>query len=87
MKNLKIICFVDDQGPSKLQKSIIEDLKKTYKNIDFRIIDSINDGQDLLKYEIKELPSIIIDFDKDKMKFSGLTQKIFIERAIDKLLK
>ncbi|MCX8178892.1 MAG: thiol reductase thioredoxin [Candidatus Aenigmarchaeota archaeon] len=87
MKNLKIICFVDDQGPSQIQKSIVNDLQKGLKNVEFKIVDVKSDGEDISKYNIKEFPSIIIQSDKDHMKFSGLTQQIFIERAIDKLLK
>ncbi|MBU5690284.1 MAG: thioredoxin domain-containing protein [Candidatus Aenigmatarchaeota archaeon] len=87
MKEIKVLCFIDEQGPSQLQNSIIEEMRKDLKNIDFKIINSKEDGESVKKYNIKEYPSIIIEDGKNQMKFSGLTQQIFLERAIDKLLK
>ncbi len=88
MKGIKILCFLDEEGPSKLQDSIIKELKQEYKNINFSLIDAKNDGELVVKYSIKEYPSIIIESEKGvEARFSGLTQQLFIKRAIDRLIK
>ena len=83
MKNIRVLCFLDDDGPSKLQDFIIKELQKQYKDLDFSIINPKNDGDLVSKYSIKEFPSVIIEEDQVvKNRFSGLTQQIFLERAL-----
>ena len=85
---MKILCFLDDDGVSKIQNSIIKELQKKYKNIEFSIIEGRSNGGLLEKYGIRELPSIIIEDDGAvKARFSGLTQQIFLERALMQLIK
>jgi predicted nucleotide-binding protein len=88
MGSVKILCFFGDDGLSKLQNSIIKELQKQYKNVDFSIVNATNDGELLSKYSVKELPSVIIEEDEAvKARFSGLTQQIFLERALKQLIK
>ena len=88
MGSVKILCFFGDDGLSKLQNSIIKELQKQYKNVDFSIVNATNDGELLSKYFVKELPSVIIEEDEAvKARFSGLTQQIFLERALKQLIK
>jgi len=85
---MKVLCFLDDTGVSEIQVSIIKELQKKYKKIEFSLIDGKNDGELNRKYNIKELPSIIIEDEGIvKARFSGLTQKIFLERALEQLIK
>jgi hypothetical protein len=85
---MKVLCFLDESGVSKIQNSIIKELQKKYKNVEFSIIDGKNDGGFSNKYSIKELPSIIIEDEGIvKARFSGLTQQIFLERALEQLIK
>lgn len=87
MKKVSVICFFDNNGSSTLQNSIIKEIESDFKKIEF--IKIIGSNTELLeKYGIKEIPSIVIEIDgKVKEKFSGLTQELFLRRAIDKLVK
>jgi hypothetical protein len=88
MGSVKVLCFFDDDGLSKLQNSIIKELQKQYKNVDFSIVNVSNDGELVSKYSVKEFPSIIIeDEEAVKARFSGLTQQIFLDRALKQLIK
>ncbi|MBU5688198.1 MAG: thioredoxin family protein [Candidatus Aenigmarchaeota archaeon] len=87
MNKIKVLYFLDNDGPSKLQEEIIKELQKEFKNVIFLKVD-INDSEVLNVYNVKEFPTLIIENDgSPKIKFSGLTQMLFIKRALNELIK
>ncbi|MEM5777775.1 MAG: thioredoxin domain-containing protein [Candidatus Aenigmatarchaeota archaeon] len=87
MSKVKVLYFLDNEGPSKLQEEIIKELQKEFKNVIFLKVD-ISNNNILSVYDIKEFPTLIIENDgSPKIKFSGLTQMLFIKRALNELIK
>jgi len=86
MQKISLLCFLDENGTSKLQDSIIKEIEKDFKKVDFKRINGENEA--MSKYNIKEFPTILIEVDGEvKIRFSGLTQQLFLRRALDKLIK
>lgn len=87
MKKATVICFFDNDGSSTIQNSIIKEIEKDFKNVEFRKIIGKDNGENE-RYGIREFPSIVIEVNGEvKEKFSGLTQQLFLRRALDKLIK
>lgn len=90
MAKLTILCFYDGKsGPSILQDSMIKNLELEFdKRIEFKRINASKDNVLVKKYGITEIPSIVIERnEKVKEKFNGLTQELFLRRAIERFLK
>lgn len=70
------------------QIELIKDLESTYRGrVEFQHL-SANENESLVeKYRIKDYPTIIIECDgMEKERFVGLTQQLFLKRAIDRIL-
>lgn len=90
MSKLTILYFYDDKpGPSTLQDSMIKNLELEFnKRVEFKRINVSKDNVLVKKYGITEIPSIVIERnEKVKEKFNGLTQELFLRRAIERFLK
>lgn len=88
MTKVSVICFLDGDGTSLLQDSVLKEVKRAFrKRVEFIRIDPRENGEIIEKYGLKEFPSIVIKVDnKVKNVFSGLTQELFLRRALDKIL-
>ena len=90
MSKLTIFCFYDgNTGPSLLQESMVKNVEALFKRkVDFIRV-NINNNEELVKkYDIREIPSIVIEKNGRAVeKFNGLTQELFLRRAIEKFLK
>lgn len=87
MKKISVICFFDNNGSSAIQRSIVKEIEGEFNNIEFKTILG-DDGEAVKKYDIKEIPSILIEVDGEiKERFSGFTQQLFLRRALEKLIK
>lgn len=84
-----IYFFSNNSGASKLQNEIMKNLEGSFKKkVEFKRIDVEQDKATTIKYQISEVPSIIIENDGAvKERFSGLTQELFLRRAIERNMK
>lgn len=88
MKITILYFYSDSPGPCRIQNPLIEDLKlKFRRGVEFKKI-NIDENKALTeKYEVDEVPAIIIECEgKETERFNGLTQEIFLKRAIEKTL-
>ncbi|MFH8080304.1 MAG: hypothetical protein QXO84_00255 [Candidatus Aenigmatarchaeota archaeon] len=85
MVNLKILFFTDEDGVSNLQMDILKEIKRKYKYMELLKINK-NEEELVKKYDVKEFPTVIIDSGNGIKRFSGLTQSLFLERAINELI-
>lgn len=71
-----------------VQSSLIDDLESLFKRVEFKKID-INTNKELAEeYGVNDVPTIIIERDGKEMdRFNGLTQELFLKRAIQRALK
>ncbi|MBS3052288.1 MAG: thioredoxin family protein [Candidatus Aenigmarchaeota archaeon] len=82
-----IYFFSNNSGACKIQNELMSNLEKNFKEVNFKRIDVDADNATKIKYQISETPSIVLENDgKVKEKFSGLTQELFLRRAIEKNL-
>ncbi len=88
MSKLNVIYFFsNNSGPCRLQNEFISNLEKFFRDINFKRIDVDADKAMPIKYQINEIPSIVIENNGSiKEKFSGLTQELFLKRAIERML-
>ncbi len=75
-------------GTSDLQISILKELEIIYRRkVEFEYLNAEGNESQVKKYRIRELPTIIIECDnKEKERFVGLTQQLFLKKAIEKIL-
>lgn len=75
-------------GTSDVQISFLKELELTFKRrVEFEYLNAKENESQVLKYKIRELPTIIIECDnKEKERFKGLTQPLFLKKAIKKIL-
>jgi thioredoxin 1 len=71
-----------------MQKPIIEELEKKYKDkVEFRVIDVDENQQLASKYGIHAVPTLIIQKDEVEVKrFMGVTQGNVLALELDKIL-
>lgn len=83
---MKLIYFYEKgPGPCVLQNIIIDNIEKeSGDSLEIQRVTK-EDKELAEKYKIKEIPSIIIENDTGEVaRFSGLTQELFLKRAIEK---
>jgi len=80
--------FISSDGTSDLQVSLLKELENIFKRrVEFQYLNAKENESLVSKYRIKELPTIIIECDnKEKERFVGLTQQLFLKKAIKKVL-
>ncbi len=80
--------FILNDGTSNIQVSLLKDLENRFRGrVEFEYLNA-NDNEGLVsKYKIKTYPTIIIECDgREKERFTGLTQQLFLKKALDKVL-
>ena len=76
-------------GPCDMQDRIMEELKKKYKDrITFLKIDVDENGALADKYNVRAIPTLIIEKDGEIIKkYVGLTELKILEKDLEDLLK
>lgn len=75
-------------GPCRMQKPILEEVEKKFKDqVDFKIID-VDQNRDLArKYAIQAVPTIVIEKDGQVLKrFTGVTSADVLSSELQKAL-
>lgn len=77
-----------NDGTSDLQISLLKELEYRFKRrVEFEYLNAEENESQVSKYKIRNLPTIIIECDnKEKERFVGLTQQLFLRKAIEKAL-
>lgn len=88
MAKLNVVYFFSKNvGACKIQDELITNLEQKFKEVNFKRINTDEDNAMKIKYQVNEIPSIVLENDgKMKEKFSGLTQELFLKRAIERYL-
>jgi thioredoxin-like negative regulator of GroEL len=75
-------------GTSDLQVSLLKELENRFKQkVEFEHLNVKENESQVAKYKIRDLPTIIIECDnKERERFIGLTQQLFLKKAIEKAL-
>jgi len=84
---LKILFFYKEgDGPSKLQDELLKNIEYIMKKkVEVEKINMDENKRTVEQYGIKEVPSIVIEKDGSVTdKFSGLTQDLFLRRALER---
>jgi len=78
----------EDYGVCNIQVPLVKDLEKRFRGrVEFEYLSAKENESLVSKYKIKDYPTIIIECDgKEKERFVGLTQQLFLRRAIEKVL-
>ena len=79
----------ENDGTSDVQISFLKDMEIIFKGkVQFEYLNAKENETLVMKYKIKELPTIIIECDnKEKERFAGLTQQRFLKKAIERINK
>jgi len=77
-----------DSDDSNIQISLLKDLESIFKGrVVFEHINADENKEEVEKYNIKILPTIILEYDgKERERFNGLTQELFLRKAIKRAL-
>lgn len=77
-----------DSEESNVQIPLMKDLERVFKErVIFQNINAEENKDEVEKYGIKEFPTIIIECDgKERERFNGLTQELFLKKAIERAL-
>jgi thioredoxin-like negative regulator of GroEL len=77
-----------DSGGSNIQVSLVKDLERLFKGrVVFEYINVEENKEQVEKYNVKILPSVILVYnDKERERFNGLAQELFLKKAIKKAL-
>lgn len=80
--------FISSDGTSDLQVSLLKELESIFKRrVEFEYLNAEENESQVSKYKIRDLPTIIIECDgKERERFVGLTQQLFLKKAIEKAL-
>jgi thioredoxin 1 len=75
-------------GPCRMQKPILEELEKKYKDkVEFKVVDVDENQQLASKYGIHAVPTLIILKDEVEVKrFMGVTQGSVLASELEKIL-
>lgn len=78
-----------DSEESNIQIQLIKDLERIFKErITFQSINAEENEEEVKKYGIKEFPSIVIECNgEERERFNGLTQELFLRKAIERALR
>jgi thioredoxin-like negative regulator of GroEL len=89
MSRIVVKNFIQSKdGPSNIQISFLKQLELTFKGrVEFEHLNAKENESQVQKYKVRELPTIIIECDnKERERFKGLTQPLFLRKAIEKIL-
>jgi len=83
MPRLIIKNFISGDGTSDIQISFLKELENIFKRrVEFEHLNAKENESQVLKYKVRELPTIIIECNgKEKERFVGLTQQLFLRKA------
>lgn len=78
-----------DYGACNIQIPLVKDLEDRFrKRVEFEHINGEEDEEQVSKYNVKAYPTIIILCDgKERERFIGLTQQLFLKKAIERALR
>jgi thioredoxin-like negative regulator of GroEL len=73
---------------SNIQISLLKEIENRFKRrVEFEYLNAGENESLVSKYRIRELPIIIIECDgKERERFTGLTQQLFLKKAVEKAL-
>ena len=75
--------YADWCGPCKTQDPILEEVVEEYSTIEFRKVDVDNEQDVANQYQVRSLPTLIIENDDGVVeRFVGVTQREDIEAAL-----
>jgi thioredoxin-like negative regulator of GroEL len=82
------IFLSDDCETCKIQIPILKELEPRFRGrVEFEYLNIKDNESQVSKYRVKNLPVIIIECDgREKERFTGLTQQLFLKKALDKIL-
>jgi len=89
MPRIIVKSFISNKDEtSDVQISFLKELENIFGGrVEFEYLDVKENESQALKYKIKDLPTIIIECDdKERERFNGLTQQLFLRKAIEKTL-
>ena len=88
MSRITIKNFLSKEGTSDLQISLLKTVENRFKRrVEFEYLNAGDNQSQVSKYNIKTIPTIIIECNgKEKERFVGLTQELFLRKAIEKTL-
>lgn len=77
-----------DSDLCNVQIPIVNNVKEIYGNrVVFESINAEENQELILKYNIKEFPTIIIERNgQERERFVGMTQELFLKRALKRIL-
>ncbi|MFC6874180.1 MULTISPECIES: thioredoxin family protein [Halobellus] len=76
--------YADWCGPCKKQDPILEELASDYGNVDFRKIDVDDDQEVANQYQVRSLPTVVVERDGEIVdRFVGFTGREDIEAALE----
>jgi thiol-disulfide isomerase/thioredoxin len=78
-----------DCGVCNIQIPLIKDLEDRFRGrVEFEYLNAEDNQDQVSKYKLRDYPTIIIECDgKERERFVGLTQQLFLKRAIEKTLR
>jgi thioredoxin 1 len=77
--------YADWCGPCKTQDPILEEVVEEYSTIEFRKVDVDNEQDVANQYQVRSLPTLIIENDDGVVeRFVGVTQREDIEAALQR---
>ena len=78
-----------DAEVCNVQIALIKELESIFRGrVEFDHINAEERREEIEKYGVKEFPTIIIECDgKERERFIGLTQELFLKRAIERALE
>ncbi len=90
MRKVRVVYFYSDKpGPSRVQNLLMKELESQFKKrVEFKRIEVKKNEEAAKIYRVDDVPTIVIECNgKEKERFRGLTQELFLRRAIEKVLK
>jgi len=81
--------YINIEGPSKIQEELVKNIEILFKGkVKVKRINIEKDKESVEKYDVTEVPTIIIEKDEEVTdRFIGLTQELFLKRALEKVCK
>jgi thioredoxin 1 len=75
-------------GPCRMLAPVMNEIKSKYPNVKFEDIDVDEYNQDIEKYSVTSVPTVIIEKNGQLLeRFSGLQSKIAYQNAINEAIK
>ena len=80
--------YVDTEGPCRIQEEFVKNIEILFKGkIKIERINIEKDRENVEKYDITEVPTIIIEKNgKVTDRFVGFAQELFLKRALERNL-